>query len=215
MIVTIDGPAGAGKSSAAKALAERLGFRYLDTGAMYRAVTVAAMRSDLDFDEPDEVAILLDRIHIDMPPGKVILNGEDVTTEIRSPAVTEASGKAASCRAVRLKLVELQRAATQEQDFVCEGRDQGTIVFPDAEFKFFLTAEPLERAQRRHKQLSARGDNVSVEDVLAAQLARDKRDAERDIAPMKPAPDARTIDTSGMSLEQVVALMEQIVRGTK
>jgi cytidylate kinase len=211
MIVTIDGPAGSGKSSAARALAQRLGFQYLDTGAMYRAVTVAAMRQHCNWDDPAAVEALLSSLHIELPPGKVLLNGEDVTVSIRTPAVTEASRKAANNQTVRQKLVELQREAAAGRDMVCEGRDQGTIVFPDAPCKFFLIADDSERARRRHQELREQGEEVSLEEVLESQRARDQRDARRDIAPMVPANDAMIIDTSAMSLDQVVDFMEQAV----
>ncbi len=213
MIVTIDGPAGAGKSSTARALARRLGFEYLDTGAMYRAVTLAGMRRRIDFLCEPAVEQLLASLHIRLTPGKVELNGEDVTEAIRDPAVTAASGAVADNPLVRRRLVELQREIAVGRDMICEGRDQGTIVFPHAERKFFLTAEPLARARRRWLELRSRGQEVAVEEVLQAQEARDRRDAGRDIAPMVPAPDAVTIDSSHLSLEQVVDLMEHAIRG--
>jgi len=212
MIVTIDGPAGAGKSSAARALAQRLGFQYLNTGAMYRAVTLAVMRHGCDVADPVAVQTLLESIRIELPPGRVVLDGTDVTAAIRTPAVTEASGKVASCAAVRRRLVYLQREIATGRDFVCEGRDQGTIVFPHAECKFFLTAGPEERARRRFLELRDGGEAVTLDAVIEAQRARDRRDAERDIAPMVPAPDAMIIDSSRLDLEQVVDLMEQAVR---
>jgi len=142
----------------------------------------------------------------------VLLDGEDVTSAIRAPAVTAASGAVASNPVVRRRLVEWQRALAADRNIVCEGRDQGTIVFPHAERKFFLFADPLERARRRHKDLVARGDQVSVEEVLAAQEARDRRDAARAIAPMVPAPDAIHLDTTHLPLEQVVDRLEAEVR---
>jgi cytidylate kinase len=212
MIVTIDGPAGAGKSSAARGLARRLGFEFLDTGAMYRAVTLAGLRGGWDFANDAAVAEWLGHVRITLLPGKVLLNDADVTNEIRTPEVTAASGLAAGSRPVRLRLAQLQREIAAGRNMVCEGRDQGTVVFPDAGCKFFITADPHERARRRYEELQARGQVVSFDEVLAAQQARDKRDADRDIAPMKPAPDAILIDTTGLSLEQVVDRLEQEVR---
>jgi len=212
MIVTIDGPAGAGKSTAARMLAKRLAFDFLDTGAMYRAVTLAALRSNCDLADQVALSRLLESIRLDMPPGRVHLNGEDVSDAIRTPAVTAASGAIASSPIVRKKLVEWQRQIAAGRDFVCEGRDQGTIVFPDALCKFFLVADPQERARRRHRELTARGETVTFEAILAAQEERDSRDAARDIAPMVPAPDAIQLDSTKLTLEEVVDRMEQEVR---
>jgi len=206
MIVTLDGPAGAGKSSAAKALARRLGFEFLDTGAMYRAVTLAGLRAGIDLQDQGALARLLAAFRLEMPPGRVLLNDEDVTSAIRSVEVTNASGVIASSRIVRQHLVGLQR------DLVCEGRDQGTIVFPDAACKFFLVAEPTERARRRQGEMAKRGDVQSLGEVLRAQDERDRGDAARDIAPMVPAADAIMLDSTGLALEQVVDRMEQEVR---
>jgi len=212
MIVTIDGPAGAGKSSAARELARRLGFEFLDTGATYRAVTFAALRAGIDLHDRATVAALLPALKIDMPPGRVLLNGEDVTTAIRAGAVTAASGPIADNPAVRRRLVDLQRAIALGRDVVSEGRDQGTVVFPHAACKFFLIADPTERARRRQRQMEARGERLDLPAILQAQEIRDRRDAERDLAPMKPAPDAIVLDSTNQSLEQVVDQMEQAVR---
>jgi cytidylate kinase len=212
MIVTIGGPAGAGKSSAARALARRMGFDFLDTGAMYRAVTLAALRAGCDLDDEAALSHLVALLRLEMPPGSVVLNGEDVTDRIRTPEVTAGTGKVASSPAVRRRLVEFQRTIAAGRNVVCEGRDQGTIVFPDAACKFFLVADPAERARRRHREMLARGDAVSWEAVLAAQQARDATDAARDIAPMVPAADALLLDSTGLTLEQVVDRMEQVIR---
>jgi cytidylate kinase len=212
MIVTIDGPAGAGKSSTARALARRLGFDFLDTGAMYRAVTLAALRSKVDTSDEESLARLVARLRLEMPPGCILLDGEDVTLALRTAEVTAASGAIASSPVVRRRLVDMQRAIATGRKFVCEGRDQGTIVFPDALCKFFLSASPAERARRRQQEMLARGETVAWQDVLAAQEARDARDQARDIAPMVPAPDAILLDSSGMTLEQVVDQMEGEVR---
>jgi cytidylate kinase len=212
MIVTIDGPAGAGKSSAARLLAQRLGFEFLDTGAMYRAVTLAGLRVSCDLQDSTALARLLDTIHLEMPPGQVLLNGEDIAPLIRTPQVTAASGAVASSPAVRRKLVECQRAIAKGRDIVCEGRDQGTIVFPDALCKFFVFADPVERARRRHRELQMRGDTITFDAILQAQQERDARDVARDIAPMVPASDAISLDTTALTLEQVVSRMEQEVR---
>ena len=212
MIVTLDGPAGAGKSSAAKALARRLGFDFLDTGAMYRAVTLVALRNGVDLQDQQALARLLGDFRLDMPPGRVLLNGEDVTSAIRTMAVTNASGAIANSRNVRQHLVGLQRAIAQGRNVVCEGRDQGTIVFPNAMCKFFVIADPTERARRRQGEMARRGEVQPLDEVLRAQEERDRRDADRDIAPMVPAADAITVDSTNLTLDQVVDRMEQEVR---
>src|SRR5216683_1629601 len=212
MIVTLDGPAGAGKSSAAKALARRLGFEYLDTGAMYRGVTLAVLRAGIDPHDQQRLAELLAELTLEMPPGRVLMNGEDVTDEIRSVKVTHASGRVADSAIVRRQLVDLQRARAAGRNIVAEGRDQGTVVFPDAACKFFLVADPHERARRRQQEMAARGELFSWDEVLQAQEERDQRDAVRDIAPMVPAADAIILDTTRLSLEEVVDRMEQAIR---
>jgi cytidylate kinase len=212
MIITIDGPAGAGKSSAARLLASRLGFDFLDTGAMYRAVTLAGLRAGIDLRDQEALARLLDGLRLELPPGRVVLNGEDVTEAIRTPEVTQHSGPVADSPVVRRQLGELQRSLARGRNIVCEGRDQGTVVFPDAECKFFLTADPRERARRRQRELAACGQAVDFEELLRAQEQRDRRDAARELAPMVPAPDALQLDSTALTLEQVVERMEEEVR---
>jgi cytidylate kinase len=212
MIVTIDGPAGSGKSSAAKALAERLGFEFLDTGAMYRAVTLLLLRDGVDPADSDRLTPMLQHLDLKMPPNRVLLNDEDVTAMLRTSEVTAASGRVADNRDVRQALVERQRTIATGRDMVCEGRDQGTIVFPDATRKFFLVADATERARRRQRDLAQRGEIVTVQAVLQAQEERDRRDAARDIAPMRPASDAVVIDSTHLTLDQVVERMEREVR---
>ncbi len=212
-VVTIDGPAGAGKSTVARRLSDRLGWRFLDTGAMYRAITLAGLRSGLDLIKESVLADLVESVRVAMPPDSVLLDGRDVTEEIRSVEVTEASRFVADSPAVRRRLMDWQRAFAQEQDVVSEGRDQGTLVFPDAYRKYFLTATEEERARRRLADYRARGegDGITFESVLRDLRERDARDAARAIAPMKPAPDAILVDSSGMSIEEVVARLVEDV----
>lgn len=212
MIVTIDGPAGAGKSTSARLLAKRLGFDFLDTGAMFRAVTLAALRNQVSLNCEESLERLLDTLHLELPQGRVLLNGEDVSTLIRTSEVTVHSGPIASNKAVRRRLAQWQREIAQGRNLVTEGRDQGTLVFPNAGCKFFLSADPEQRARRRWLELQARGETVSLQEVLSAQEERDRRDAGRDIAPMKPAEDAILLDTTLFTTEEVVERMEAEVR---
>jgi cytidylate kinase len=212
MIITIDGPAGSGKSTASRRLAERLGFEFLDTGAMYRAVTLAALEAGIDRTSEPALTALLGRFELQMPGNRVLLNGLDVSTAIRMPRVTESSHAISDSPAVRRHLAQLQRQMATGRNIVCEGRDQGTIVFPNAECKFFLTADPVERARRRHQELLARGVNMALDEVLCSQQARDQRDSERALAPMVPAADALVLDTTHLTLDQVVERMEQETR---
>lgn len=212
MIVTVDGPAGAGKSSAARTLARRLGFEFLDTGAMYRVVTLAALRAGIDLRDQSTLATLLTSVHMELAAGIVRLNGEDVTVAIRTVAVTKASGPVADSPVVRRYLVELQQKIAAGRDMVTEGRDQGTIVFPNAICKFFLVADPIERARRRQRDMAARGEALPWEEVLRAQDERDSRDRARDLAPMIPAADAVILDSTHLTLDEVVDRMEEEVR---
>jgi cytidylate kinase len=211
MIITVDGPAGAGKSSAARALARRLGFEFLDTGAMYRVVTLAALRAGIDLGDQSALARLLSDVQMELAPGRVTFNGEDVTVAIRTVEVTRASGPIADSPVVRRRLVGLQRTIAAGRNMVCEGRDQGTVVFPDAMCKFFLVADPNERARRRQRDMAARGEVLPWEEVLRAQEERDSRDRVRDLAPMVPAPDAVILDSTHLTLDEVVDRMEQEV----
>ena len=212
MIITIDGPAGAGKSSAAKVLARRLGFEFLDTGAMFRAVTLLGLRAEMDLRDQAGLARLIAGMRLEMPPGgRVLVNGEDVTGLLRTPEITAGSSPIAESRVVREHLAALQRKLAEGRDMVCEGRDQGTVVFPDAACKFFLVADPTERARRRQREMASRGQVFDMAEVLSAQQERDRRDSERDVAPMAPAPDAIVLDSTRLSLDEVVGRMEEEV----
>ncbi len=206
-VVTIDGPAGAGKSTVAKRLAARLGWRFLDTGAMYRAVTLSALHRGTDLTSDADLGKLADSLEVVLTPEMVLLDGHDVTQEIRGVEVTRASKFVADSPSVRRRLMQWQRAFALEQDVVTEGRDQGTLVFPDAFRKYYLTASDEERARRRFADYRHRGESVTFESVLQDQRQRDARDAGRSIAPMMPADDATLIDSTGMTIDSVIERM--------
>jgi CMP/dCMP kinase len=200
-VVAIDGPAGAGKSTVARALAARLGFTYLNTGAMYRAVALAASERGVD---AGQIAASLT-----IEPGeRTLLDGRDVTEEIRMPAVSEAASRAAADPTVRRAVVAKQRDLLSGGDWVAEGRDIGTVVAPDAELKVFLTADPAERARRRAAELG-----IDPATVLAEQTIRDERDRTRKHSPLAPADGAVEVDTSAMTLDEVVERIADLVRG--
>ena len=211
MIITIDGPAGAGKSTVAKALARRLGYRFLDTGAMYRAVTLAAMRRGLDDSRPEEIVALVGSIEVIVEEDRVLLDGDDVTAEIRTPKVTANTHWAADNPGVREQLVQWQRRIGESENIVSEGRDQGTVVFPGAQCKIFLTATPEERARRRMRDLAARGERLSEEEILSQQTQRDHRDQTRACGPLIAAQDAVKIITDGLSQDEVVDQIAKLV----
>jgi cytidylate kinase len=212
MIVTIDGPAGAGKSSAARGLARRLGFRFLDTGAMYRAVTLAARERGLDLSNPEQLNKIVHEIRVELAGDQVMLDGRDVTDAIRKFEIAAATHYAADNPVVRAQLVEWQRDAAAGDNVVTEGRDQGTVVFPHAECKIFLTADEQERARRRHRDLAARGEDIPFEEVLSNQQLRDQRDASRPVGALTKADDAIEVFTDGMTPDEVISELERIVR---
>ena len=203
MIVAIDGPAGAGKSTVARAVAERLGFTYLDSGAMYRCVALASHRSGRP---PAEVAR---QVRIELG-SRVLLDGRDVSEEIRTPEVTRRSSQVAADPGVREALVDKQREIMAAGDYVAEGRDIGTVVAPEAEVKVFLTASAQERARRRAAELGG-----ELEEVLADQLARDERDRTRAHSPLVAAPGAVELDTTGLTVDEVVDRIAQLVRAAR
>jgi cytidylate kinase len=212
MIVTIDGPAGAGKSTVARALARRLGFRYLDTGAMYRAVALAGMRSRVDWNRPEQLVQVSKRATIAMDGDSVFLDGEDVTEAVRSAQVTSVTRFSADNPEIRGHLVRLQRQAAGRDNVVTEGRDQGTVVFPQAECKIYLTASVEERARRRVKDFQDRGEPAPFEAVLSDMVRRDQQDTTRPVGPLAHAPDAVEVPTDDLTFEEVVARLEAIVR---
>jgi cytidylate kinase len=214
MIVTLDGPAGAGKSSAARALAARLGWCYLDTGAMYRTVALVALEKNVSLDDGPRLAALAERITITFADGRVLADGRDVSAEIRTERVTRATRPVADSPPVREALKRMQRRMATGLDLVTEGRDQGSEVFPQADLKVFLTASAEERARRRHREELDHGGTLTYEAVKQAQARRDEGDRIRPIGRLEPAADAVVLETDGLSREEVVERLIDLV-GTR
>ncbi len=209
--MTIDGPAGAGKSSIARQVADRLGFDFLDTGAMYRAVTLGAIRAQIDLQDVDALVEFANGVQLRWDDHKIYLNGVDVTDEIRTPVVTDAIRYLADLPEVRRQLSKQQRRIAKGHNIVTEGRDQGAEVFPDAECKIFLTASSEERARRRQQQLADVGRYLPLEDVLKAQDQRDAEDQGRPIGSLCAADDAVIINSDGMTSDEVLQRALEIV----
>ena len=210
-IVTIDGPAGGGESTVAKKLAEKIGFDYLDTGAMYRASALAGMKAQLDWNKPEDLVSLINRSVIMNRGGRTYLNGEDVSDEIRTPEVTQMTRYAANNPGVRNLMSELQRRSVAGRRIVTEGRDQGTSVFPQADCKFYLTASSNVRALRRMNEMETRGESVSYDDVLDSIIRRDEGDMNRKDGPLRKPEDSIEISSDYLTPDEVIALMVKTV----
>ncbi|MDO8683989.1 MAG: (d)CMP kinase [Armatimonadota bacterium] len=214
-IIAIDGPAGAGKSTIAKRIAERLNYIYVDTGAMYRAVAWKSLQDNIPISEEEKITALAEsmKIRFDRTNGqKIFADGTDITEAIRTPEVTQLSSPVSAISGVRRRLVEIQREMGAGGGVVMEGRDIGTVVFPDAEVKVFLTASPEERARRRLLELSEKGIQSSLEDLIAQMRERDQRDSSREDSPLRKADDAVAIDTDGTTIDQVVDAISALCR---
>ncbi|MEJ2323253.1 MAG: (d)CMP kinase [Nitrospirota bacterium] len=215
-VIAIDGPSGAGKSTVAKMLAEMMGMDYLDTGALYRAVALGLTSLGISSDDPErKISEHLENIDVSFRDGRVFLNGQDVSEEIRTTEAGHLSSVFSARKAVRDFLLPVQRRAAQDSDLVAEGRDMTTVVFPEAWRKFYLDASVEARAQRRYLQLRQNGVPATMEDAERDIVERDKRDSSRDLAPLRVADDAVYIDTSDMTLEEVMKAMLGSVRGEK
>jgi CMP/dCMP kinase len=216
LIIAIDGPSAAGKSTLAKRLAKDLGFTYLDTGAMYRALAFKVLREGINISNEDALAELVGRTEIDLVEkgGKlqVLLDGEDVSDMIRTPEVSQLASRASALKVVRHWMLVLQRALGQRGNVVAEGRDIGTVVFPNAEIKIYLDATVQERARRRAEELRKAGRQVSLDETLREMTERDKRDSERDLAPLRKADDAVAIDSSSLDAEALAQKVLQKIR---
>ena len=214
--VAIDGPAGAGKSTVARAAAKELGFIYVDTGALYRAVGVHCLRNNIVTTDAESVGAILDDITVELKfidgVQHVFLNGDDVSTEIRLPEASMAASNVSAIPSVRAFLFDLQRDIAAKSNCLMDGRDIGTVVLPNAKVKIFLTADPEERAMRRFKELQEKGSNVTYKEVLDDLLVRDYNDSHREIAPLKPAEDSVVINTTGYTLEESINKIIETVK---
>jgi len=210
--IAIDGPSGAGKSTIARRVADRLGFTYIDTGAMYRAVALWALRQKIDPGDMHRVEQLAVAAEIRLSPGRISLNGEDITEAIRTPEVTSGASKIAVIPAVRRAMVAKQRAMGETASVVMEGRDIGTVVFPDAAVKIFLDANPAERVRRRLLEVRAKGEEVTEQQLAAQMEERDRRDSTRADAPLSQAPDAIYLDSTSLGIAEVEESVLKLVR---
>ena len=204
-VIAIDGPAASGKGTIAAAVAHALGFHYLDSGSLYRLVALTALRTGTAFDEDEPLANFAAHLDVAFVAGKILLDGDDVTADIRSEPVSVGASQVAVHAAVRDALIARQRAFRRPPGLVADGRDMGTVVFPDATLKVFLTASADERARRRYKQLIAKGISVTMDSLLRDIRERDARDAGRAAAPLRPADDAVLLDTTELTIDEVVA----------
>jgi cytidylate kinase len=220
MIIAIDGPAGSGKSTVARGVARRLGFTYLDSGALYRAVTLLALERDVDLEDAQALGRIASGAAIELRDHgeegiQVLLDGRDVSDDIRTPQVTGASSTVAAHPEVRTALLEKQRSLIAAGNYVVEGRDIGTVVVPDAPLKVFLTADPDERARRRATELERKGQQAAAEEVKAAIAKRDRLDSTRSAAPLRVADDAIMLDTTGLQSDDVIQRVLELVAGVR
>ena len=219
IIIAIDGPSGAGKSTISKILAKKLNYLYIDTGAMYRAVALSTLEKNISIDDEDRLSQMCLEMDISLSSKngslRVLLNGKDITKAIRSPRVSLLASSVSAKKVVRDALLSVQRKMGEDGGVVIEGRDIGTVVFPDADIKFYLDALSEERGKRRHRELIARGEKVSLDTVTRETIQRDRNDSSRKYAPLKPAIDSINIDSTDRTIEEVVEKFLEIIRGIK
>ena len=217
--VTIDGPAASGKSTTARFVAEKMNWLYLDTGAMYRALTVKVLRNQVSLDDKEKIGTIADQTTIELMPSKegiqVLLDGDDVSGQIRTPEVDKAVGPVCEVDRVRAVMVDLQRKLAEKESVIAEGRDMGTVVFPDADMKFFMVASIKDRAIRRQKDMERQGIDVSIEDLMKDIERRDKRDSNRAISPLTRAKDAILLDTTKLNINQQVDFVINYIQQIK
>lgn len=211
-IIALDGPAGSGKSTIAKIIAKNFNLTYLDTGAMYRMVALYILENNIDFNNVTAVEKILDSIQVDIVDNKFILNGKDVSLEIRTPEVTKIVSPVSAIKAVRVKLVDLQRKISKGKKVILDGRDIGTVVFPNANLKIFLIASPEERAKRRVKDYASKGISENFETVLKDIIERDHSDSTREESPLKKAEDAIEVDTSSLNIDESVQVISNLIK---
>ena len=215
MIIAVDGPAGSGKSTISKLLAKELGLVYLDTGAMYRLFTLKMLKENILFSDSDKINELLENLNINIENDRFYLDEKDVSEEIRKTDVAENVSKTAAIKEVREKMVNLQREFSKSKNVILDGRDIGTVVFPEADIKIFLVADAKERAERRFKELHEKGENISLDSIYENILKRDRLDSTRENSPLKKANDAIEVDTTGKNIEEVKNLILSLYRNKK
>ena len=216
MKIAIDGPAGAGKSTIAKKAAAELGFLYVDTGAMYRAVGLYMIKNGIDIDDRNAVSAVIERVNIDIAfidnEQVILLNGENVNSQIRVPEVSNAASKTSAYPEVRARLFDLQKKIAEEKSVIMDGRDIGTVILPDAELKIFLTASPEVRGERRYKELTQKGIAADLSSIIEDIKKRDHQDETREVAPLKKADDAILLDSSDMNIDEVVSAITTMAK---
>ena len=215
IIVAIDGPAGSGKSTIAKIIAKKFNFTYIDTGAMYRMITLYLLENNIDFDDLKEIEKVLNTVNLDMQGDKFYLNNVDVTTKIREKIINENVSKVASIKIVRSNLVDLQRKVSNNKNVILDGRDVGTVIFPNAQVKIFLIASPEERARRRYKEFLEKKTEITYEEVLNSIKERDHIDSTRDESPFVKADDAIELDSTNLTIDDVVNFISKEIEKVK
>ncbi|MFZ8074829.1 (d)CMP kinase [Fusobacterium watanabei] len=214
-IVAIDGPAGSGKSTIAKLIAKKFNFTYIDTGAMYRMITLYLLENNIDFDDLKEIEKILNTVNLDMQGDKFYLNNVDVTTKIREKRINENVSKVASIKIVRSNLVDLQRKVSNNKNVILDGRDVGTVIFPNAQVKIFLIASPEERARRRYNEFLEKKTEITYEEVLKSIKERDHIDSTRDESPFVKANDAIELDSTNLTIEEVINFISKEIEKVK